>query len=450
MAMIASLFPKLRRKRLHVPPPAVLAMLYASLIFLGTILLKLPVSIRMPLGWGDTLFTATSAVTVTGLSVVDTASHFTFFGQVVILVMIQLGGLGLMTFAAMVLSVLGLSINVPHTTFLREDLNQTSIVELLNLVKVILRVVLVCEGIGAFLLAFVFMPDAGFWPGLWQAVFHAVSAFNNAGFSLFPDSLTRYATNPLLNLTVPALLMIGGIGFSVLSDIYNVRTWQKFSLHSKLMLSGTAALVVWSVVVFAILEWNNPATLGHFHSIADKLMVSWFQGVTTRTAGFNTTSIAGLHDSTTLMFILLMIIGAGSTSTGGGIKVTTFIVLLLATIAFFKRRQQLHAFGRSIGLEEVLKVLALTMLSILVIMTGIFLITISHDGDFLDLVFEVTSAFGTVGLSRGITGDLDTLGRTVIILIMFIGRVGPLTLGFFLATRMPPRIRYPSSQIYLG
>ena len=157
-----------------------------------------------------------------------------------------------------------------------------------------------------------------------------------------------------------------------------------------------------------------------------------------------------MHDTTALMFILLMVIGAGSTSTAGGIKVTTFIVLVLATIAFFKRHSQLHAFGRSIGLEEVMKVLALTMISIFVVMTGIFLITLSHDGDFLNLVFEVTSAFGTVGLSRGTTGELDTMGRIVIELTMFIGRVGPLTLGFFLARRVPPRISYPSSQVYLG
>ncbi|OSQ37003.1 TrkH family potassium uptake protein [Thalassospira mesophila] len=441
--------PQISSKKFRVPPPAVLAATYAILIILGTVLLKIP-GVSQPLAWSDALFTATSAVTVTGLSVVDIGSHFSLFGQIVVLVLIQLGGLGLMTFAALVLSVLGLPIDIPHRTYLREDLNQTSVGDLIRLVKVILRVVLLCELIGAILLAFVFIPDAGWAEGLWQALFHSISAFNNAGFSLFPDSLTRYATNPLLNFTVPGLLLIGGLGFSVLSDIYYVRRWQKFSLHSKLMLSGSAALILWSVASFALLEWNNPATLGHIPGIFDKIQISWFQGTTTRTAGFNTTNIAGMHDSTTLTFILLMLIGGGSTSTAGGIKVTTFIVLLLATVAFFKRRQQLHAFGRAIGLEEVLKVLALTMISMLIVAAALFVITISHDGDFLDLMFEVASAFGTVGLSRGVTTELDTLGRTVIILTMFIGRVGPLTLGFFLATRMPPRIRYPSSQIYLG
>lgn len=182
----------------------------------------------------------------------------------------------------------------------------------------------------------------------------------------------------------------------------------------------------------------------------DKLSASWFQAATTRSAGFNTVDIGALHDSTALMFMLLMLIGGGSTSTAGGIKVTTFIVLLLAVVAFFRRRSTLRAFGRSLGQEEVLKVLALAMLSLLTVMTGLFVVALAHDGEFLDLAFEVVSAFATGGLSRGATAELDGLGRLVIIALMFIGRVGPLTLGFFLATRVPPRIRYPAGRIYLG
>ncbi|MFC6489294.1 TrkH family potassium uptake protein [Nitratireductor sp. GCM10026969] len=442
--------PSISGRRVKIPPPAVLALLYLALIVLGAMLLKLPFSTALPLGWSDAFFTATSAITVTGLTVADTGTVFSPFGQAVILLLIQLGGLGLMTFAALVLSMLGLPIGIAHTIYLREDLNQTSVPDLLRLVKVILRVVLLCELAGAVLLAFVFVPEFGWLPGLWHAVFHAVSAFNNAGFALFPDSLSRWATDPLVNLTVPALFIVGGIGFSVLSDLYRKRQWRAFSLHTKLMLSGTAALILWSVAVFVALEWNNPLTLGAFPGIIDKLTVGWFQAVTTRTAGFNTTDIAAIHDSTALMFMLLMVIGGGSTSTAGGIKVTTFIVLLLAVVAFFKRRSTLRAFGRSLGVEEVLKVLALAMLSLMALMTGLFIIMLSHDGHFLDLAFEVTSAFGTVGLSRGATSELDDLGRAVIMVLMFIGRIGPLTLGFFLATRVPPRIRYPSGRIYLG
>lgn len=438
------------RRTINIPPPAVLALFYAALIVLGAVLLKLPASVNAPLSWPDALFTATSAVTVTGLVVVDTGSHFTLFGQVIVATLIQLGGLGLMTFAVLVLTMLGLPVGLPHRVFLREELNQTSISDLLRLVGVILRVVLACEVAGMVLLATVFVPDFGWWGGLWQALFHTVSAFNNAGFGLFPDSLSRWAADPIINITVPALFIVGGMGFAVIADVRWSRHWRKYSLHTKLMLVGTLVLIAWSITGFAVLEWNNPLTLGRFPGIADRLMVSWFQAVTTRTAGFNTIEIGAIHDSTALMLISLMLIGGGSTSTAGGIKVTTFIVLLMATVAFFRRRSTLHAFGRSLGLQEVMKALALTTVSLLTVMIATFIITISHDGNFLTLAFEVASAFGTVGLSKGATGELDTMGRTVIMMVMFIGRVGPLTLGFFLATRIPPRIRYPSTQVFLG
>src|SRR3546814_818859 len=199
------------------------------------------------------------------------------------------------------------------------------------------------------LLATVFVPDFGWWGGLWQALFHTVSAFNNAGFGLFPDSLSRWAADPIINITVPALFIVGGMGFAVIADVRWSRHWRKYSLHTKLMLVGTLVLLAWSLTGFAVLEWNNPLTLGRFPGIADRLLVSWFQAVTTRTAGFNTIEIGAIHDSTALMLISLMLIGGGSTSTAGGIKVTTFIVLLLATVAFFRRRSTLHAFGRSLG-----------------------------------------------------------------------------------------------------
>ncbi|QEW19586.1 Ktr system potassium uptake protein B [Marinibacterium anthonyi] len=435
--------------RIHVPPPAILAALYGALVLIGAGLLKLPVAAVAPVTWSDALFTATSAVTVTGLAVLDTGSQLTFFGQVVIMVLIQLGGLGLMTFAVLVLSMLGLRVSLSHRIFLREDLNQTSLSDLLKLVRGILKVVLICEGAGVVLLSLVFVPEFGLPRGLWFALFHTISAFNNAGFALFPDSLSAWVGNPVINIVIPALFIFGGLGFIVVRELSGKPSWRVYSLHTKLMIVGTLGLIVWSVLGFGALEWTNPGTLGGL-SFGDKLWASWFQGVTTRTAGFNTIDIAAMHDSTAMMFMSLMVIGGGSTSTAGGIKVTSFIVLILATIAFFKRRTQLHIFGRSLGPEEVMKVLALAMTSILTVFVAIFVITISHDGDFLDLVFEVTSAFGTVGLSRGTTPELNGVGRAVIIVVMFIGRVGPLTLGFFLATRSTPRLGYPSSRVHLG
>ena len=440
----------LPRRKVNIPPPGVLVVLYAMAIVSGALLLKLPFAATVPLGWSEVLFTATSAVTVTGLTVVDIGRELTFFGQLVVALLIQIGGIGIMTFAVLILSILGQSIQFPQRLFLRDDLNQTSFADLGNLVRLISRVVLICELAGAAVLAVVFVPEAGWWPGLWQAVFHAVSAFNNAGFTLFPDSLGAWSGNLLVNLAVPALFIIGGLGFSVLCDLGRSRQWHPLSLHTKLMLTGTALLALLSTIGFALLEWTNPASLGGIDGLGEKLSVSWLQAMTTRTAGFSTIDIAAVEDSTALMLISLMLIGGGSTSTAGGIKVTTFIVMLLATAAFFRRSSSLTAFGRSLGHAEVLKVLALTVLSLLIVLTGLFLLGIVHDGDFLDLAFEVASAFGTVGLSRRVTGDLNGPGLAIIATIMFIGRVGPLMLGFFIALRVSPRIRYPAGEVYLG
>lgn len=440
----------LARRLSGVPAPLVLALLYAALVVVGSVLLMLPVSRTVPLTWSDAIFTATSAVTVTGLAVFDVGSDLTIFGQAVLMVLIQLGGLGLMTFAVLVLAALGMPLGLTGETYLREDLNQSSMHQLTRLVKTILKVVLVCEGVGALLLAITFVPSFGLVAGLWEALFHSVSAFNNAGFSTFSTGLVPFATDPVVNVVIPALFIVGGIGYVVLQDVFGRRRYAHWTLHTKIMLLGTAILIPWSVFTFAALEWSNPGTLGQFDHWTAKMTVSWFQGVTTRTAGFNTTDIAALHDSTVMMFISLMLIGGGPTSTAGGIKVTTFVVMILATVAFFRRQRQLQAFGRSIGLEQVLKVMALTAISMITVFVGVFVMTVSHDGDFLDIAFEVASAFGTVGLSRGYTDELSDLGRAIIIAIMFLGRVGPLTLGFFLATRTTPRIRYPEGQIHLG
>jgi len=434
----------------RTPPPLILAALYAVLIVMGASLLKLPSATTTAITWSDALFTATSAVTVTGLVVLDTGADLTLFGQAVVATLIQLGGLGLMTFAVLVLAALGLPVGITGQLYLRDDLNQSAMGQLMKLVRTILKVVAVCVIAGAAALSITFIPQFGLWQGLWEALFHSISAFNNAGFSTFPDGLVPFATDPVVNIVIPALFIIGGIGYVVLHDMFTKKTWRKYSLHTKIMLVGTAILIPWSVVMFAALEWSNPATLGQHDSAVARLVVSWFQGVTTRTAGFNTTDIGALHDSTSMMFISLMLIGGGPTSTAGGIKVTTFVIMLIATIAFFRRQTQLTAFGRSIGLEQVLKVMALTAISMILVFVGIFLLTLSHDGDFLDIAFEVASAFGTVGLSRGYTGELDDFGRAVVIAVMFLGRVGPLTLGFFLATRVTPRVRYPEGQVHLG
>lgn len=434
----------------RTPPPAVLAVLYMALILAGALALKLPLMTRSAITLSDALFTSASAVTVTGLAVIDTETVLTFWGQLVVATLIQMGGLGLMTFAVLILSALGMPLGLTHHTYLRDDLNQTSYVRLIQLVKTIFRIVLMAEIAGALLLCLTFIPSTGFWPGLWHAIFHSVSAFNNAGFSTFSTGLTGYATDPVVNSVIPLLFITGGIGYAVISDLFRRRFWHGWSLHTRLMLVGTAVLILVGVGLTAILEWTNPRTLGTYDSAIAKLTIAWFQGVTTRTAGFNTTDIGGLHDSTSLLYMALMVVGAGPTSTAGGIKVTTLVVMLLATLAFFRRRTEIHAFGRSIGLDEVLKVMALIAITATLLFSAVFLLAATHDGHFLDISFEVASALGTTGLSRNYTTELSDFGRSVIIIIMFLGRVGPLTLGFFLATRVTPRIRHPEGQVHLG
>lgn len=431
-------------------PPAVLATIYAMFIVLGAVALRLPWSHSGNVTFSDAFFTAASAVTVTGLAVVDTGSDYTLAGQVIIAFLIQIGGLGLMTFAALLLTMLGLTIGMPQRLVLRDELGQTGVSELMALVRVVVIVAFVAQAIATALLMTVFVPEFGWTHGFWQALFHAISAFNNAGFSLFPDSLMGYVADPVVNITITLLFILSGLGFVVLADVNRQRRWSKLTLHSKLMLSGTLFLILFAWVMFALLEWNNPATLAGLESDGARVLASWFQAVTPRTAGFNTLDYAAMNDSTTVMTMALMLVGGGPSSTAGGIKVTTLIVLALATLAFFRQQQRLHIFGRSLGVAEIMKVLALTAVSIFLVLLGLFLTSITYEGDFLDLLFEVCSAFGTVGLSRGATGELDEFGRIVIILIMFAGRLGPLTLAFFLASQVKPKVAYPEGKVLLG
>ena len=434
----------------RLPAPALLSVLYLCFIVAGAVVLRLPVSHHGAVGWMDALFTSTSAVTVTGLVVVDTGSAYTVFGQAVVAFLIQMGGLGLMTFAVLLLSALGIPVGMPQRLILREEVNTTSFSNLGVLVRTIFKIAIVVETLGAALLAFVFVPEFGWGPGLWHAVFHSISAFNNAGFALFPDSLSRWATDPLMNAVVPLMFVVSGLGFVVVGDIAQKRRWRGLSLHSRIMIVGTLALLAWGTAAFAVLEWTNPGTLGAIDGAGGKLIAAWFQGATPRTAGFNTLDTGVMRDETALMTMTLMVIGGGSTSTAGGIKVATFVVLLLATVAFFRGRSELNVLGRRLDTEEVMKVLALTMVSLLLVLVALFLLMLVQETEFLLLAFEVTSAFGTVGLSMGATGELGTAGQLIVMAVMFLGRVGPLTLGFFLVTRSRPRVRYPKGQIYIG
>lgn len=440
-----------KAKTLAITPPVFLAVTYGALIVIGSWLLSLPISHVTPVHWFDALFTATSAVTVTGLSVVDIGTVFSPFGQFVVMTLIHLGGVGLMCFAALALRSLGVNVGLTGREFLREDLNQTSIRGLLALARRVILIAILLELIGAVLLATIFVPEFGWGSGLWSAVFHAVSAFNNAGFSLYEHGLEPWVGNLRINLVIPALFIAGGLGYTVVLEVFQKRNWQMLSLHAKLTIAGSLCLIIIGFVLVAALEWNNPQTLGDLETAEAKIMASWFQAVTPRTAGFNTVEIDELSDATVVVIMCLMAIGGGSASTAGGVKVTTFVVLVLATAAFFRGRRQVNAFRRSIPNDEVFKVMAIVTMSLMFVVFGIFLLAATHDHlDFLDLAFEVVSAFATVGLTHGLTSDLDTIGRAVLMAEMFVGRVGPLTLGFMLATRAMPHVRYPEGRVQFG
>lgn len=440
----------LDNRRIKIAPPILLT--YFCLVFalIGSGLLMLPVAQNSPISFSDALFTSVAALTVGGLTVIDLGSDLSFLGQAMVLALVQLGGLGLMTFATLVLVVLGLPVGINQKVFLRGDLGQTSFNELLSLVRIIAVVVLGCEAVGTLLLCFVTVPEAGFWLGLWQALFVAVTAFNNAGLTLYPDSLVRFATSPLMNLTVPLLSILGGIGFGVLWEVGAKGRFSALSLHSKIMLVGTASLLLSGLVLVCALEWSNPKTLGALGSTTEKLMVGWFQAVTPRTAGFSTYDTAEQTTPTAMVTMLLMFIGGGATSTAGGIKVTTFAVLLMAAYAFFTRAPNMHAFGRDVGFSEAVSAMTLVTLSAAIVIVAVFLLGLVSDEGFLQLSFDTLSAFGTVGVSMGATEEQGFLGRLVLMSVMFIGRVGPLFSAFTLANPKTSRIRYPEKRIFLG
>lgn len=439
-----------RRRALYSSPPTILGASFILLIAVGTLLLKLPWAATRSVGWLDAVFTATSAVTVTGLVVVDTATAYTLFGQIVILILIQLGGIGLMTFAVLAILLLGKRVSLRHQLVAREALNQTTLQKVAQIARAVVVYTLMIEAVGLVLLAIAWVPEKGWAQGLYHAAFYTISAFNNAGFALAADNLIAYAGHVSINLIITALFIVGGLGFAVLADLLEKRRFKTLTVHSKLMIVGTLAinlLVMWMVF---FLEYGNPATLGGLDSLGEKLLAAWFQAVTPRTAGFNTLDIASMTDSTALLMLLLMFIGAGPNSTASGIKLSTFIILLLAARAFLLRRERVVVFGRTIAGDAVAKALAVTLIAMLCVFATIFLLTVTEQADFLAIAFEVVSAYGTVGLSRGLTDDLSIAGRSIIILAMFVGRIGPLTLGFMLATPRIQRIRFAVTDVQIG
>ncbi|WP_257009702.1 TrkH family potassium uptake protein [Evansella halocellulosilytica] len=433
----------------RISPPQFLAAGFGVVIILGTLILMLPWSTTGSISWIDALFTATSATTVTGLIVLDTGADFTIFGQVIIMILIQIGGLGLMTFAIMTILVLGKRIGLKERVLLQEALNQHSIGGVVRLVKILFLFSIIMEVIATVLLSIRWIPEYGWGFGIFTSLFHSVSAFNNAGFSLWADSLSGYVGDPIVNLIITILFIVGGIGFTVLYDVMTTKRFRHYSLHTKIMLVGTLIINVVALFTIFILEYTNPMTLGDLTTY-EKIWASYFQAVTPRTAGFNTIEISDMNHSTIVFILLLMFIGAGSASTGSGIKLTTFIVIILAVYTYLRGSQESVIYKRRINEDIIHRALAIVVISLAMVFVSIFILNITEQAPFILIVFEAFSAFGTVGLSMGLTGDLSMLGKQMIIVLMFVGRIGPLTLAFALAKSSKPNVSYPKGDVFTG
>jgi trk system potassium uptake protein TrkH len=420
----------------------VLVVAFLALIVVGTILLMLPVS-RQDGVWGDpltALFTATSAACVTGLVVVDTAETWSGFGQVVILLLIQAGGFGIMTGSTLLLQVL-----LRRGSRLRDRVlvsETAGVPELGDVSRVVRRVAVftvVVEAVAAVLLTF------GFWlngavgdplAAAWWGLFHAVSAFNNAGFDLVGgfQSLIPFQDDPLILGVVGATIVLGGLGFAIVADGVAVRSWRRLALETKIVLLTTAVLLIGGAVVIGALEWNNPATLGAL-PVEQRPLNALFESVTLRTAGFTAIGTGGLLEPTLFVVMALMFIGGASGSTAGGIKVNTFSLLLISIMSTARGQSFASAFGRRIGQDLVDRALAIALLSVAAVFSVGFLLTLVTEASFVEVLFEGVSALGTVGASTGITPSLGGAAQLILVAAMFMGRLGPLTLVLAFAAR---------------
>ena len=441
-------------KNQSLSAPQIVVLGFLTVILLGTVLLSLPQATasgnRQPLV--DALFTATSAVCVTGLIVHDTGDYFSLFGQIIILLLIQIGGLGYMTMATFLLLLIGRTITLKERLIMQESMPQFSLGGVVQFAKYVLKVTLVLEIIGATILSLRWMGQYPVPKAIYMGIFHAVSAFCNAGFALFSDSFQGFRGDMVICLTVLFLFFIGGLGYVVLSDLYyfRYRKFPQLSVHTKFVLSITLALIVLGGVGFFLLEYKNPSTLGGLPG-GEKIMASLFQAMTPRTAGFSVINVGGMMQGSLFLTIILMFIGASPGGTGGGIKTTTFGVMLATVWATLKGRKDVTLFKHRIPGDVINKSFVVGFLSILFIVIITVLITGGESYKFIRVFFETMSAFGTVGLSTGITGGLSDLGKTLLIITMFVGRLGPLTIGVAMIREVKDMgFRYPEKKVLVG
>ncbi len=433
-------------------PPQLIALTFAITIFIGGFLLWLPISHETgkSITFIQALFMSTSCVCVTGLAVVDPGSTFNTFGEIVMMLLIQIGGLGIITLGTLFALALRRRVGVTEKIRAAQQVSAVDLGSAVSLVRAVVFSSLIIELIGAILLAFVFVPKEGLGRGLYFSVFHSVSSFNNAGFALYPDNLSSFVENPIINLVVPLLIILGGMGFlvqlNVLGSLKNGRL-NRLTVNTKLSLTMMISLLIIGAVSFALVEWNNPKTLGPL-SFAGKLMGSWFQSVTTRTAGFNTLDYGVMSLTTIFIAILLMFIGANPGSTGGGIKTNTFYVMAASAWTMVKGGRDTTLFKRRIDNDTILRAMTVGLLSMGLVNLGLFLMLLfntNKDILFIQLFFETVSAFATAGLSMNTTSLLNANQDIILIILMFLGRIGPLT--FAIAFSRPQGralVRYPA------
>ena len=412
---------------------------------------------RQPLSVLDAFFTATSAVCVTGLIVVDTPNDLSLFGQIVVLLLIQAGGLGYMSITTVVAVAIGKQLTVHERLTLQEALNVQTMDGLIRFVVNVFKLTLTFELIGALVLGARWAGEMGLGRALYFGLFHSVSAFNNAGFALFSDSLMGFRDDPIVNATIMTLIVCGGLGFVVLTELGRARRTRRLSVHTRLVLSVSAALVVGTTVAIFVLESRNPQTIGNL-AVPQGLLASFFQAVTPRTAGFNTLDIGALTPATLFLLMVLMFIGAAPGGTGGGIKVTTFSITVAALWATVRGGQDATVFKRRLPPELIARAFFVSLIAFLALNGVAALSLITEGRGLLPTLFETVSAAGTVGLSTGeagapvsLTGHFSPVGKLLMITTMYMGRIGPLTLAVAIARGgTPPRVRYPEGKILVG
>ncbi|WP_243108071.1 TrkH family potassium uptake protein [Clostridium sp. JN-9] len=441
--------------KIKLQPVQILAIGFALVILTGAILLNLPIASQSgkSVPFIDCLFVSTSATCVTGLITVDTGTTWTYFGKTVIMCLIQIGGLGFMSFATLFALLIGKRITLRERLVMQESLNSFTLQGLVKMAKYVLIFTFSVEGAGALLLSTQFIPEFGILKGIYYSIFHAISAFCNAGFDLMGNfkSLTSYYDNGVIILTIGGLIACGGLGFFVWQEIYNYKGLKKLSLHSKLAITTTLILIFGGAILMFLFEYNNPGTMKDM-SLKGKLLSSLFASITPRTAGFNSISTADMSPAGRFLTMILMFIGGSPGSTAGGIKTTTAALLVMTVISSIKGKDDTEVFRKRVSKEVVYRALVVSVVGLLLVITVTMILSVTEKGfSFEYLLYETTSAFGTVGLTLGLTPKLTSIGKILLAFTMYAGRVGPLTLLLAIANRRgKDMIKYPEEKILVG